>query len=51
MSEKNMEKMKEFLEKKKKDNQRKQEFQVNKKMGASSTSKKNQKTRGSNNKV
>ncbi len=51
MSEKNMEKMKEFLEKKKADNKKKQEFQVNRKMGSASTSKKNQKTRGSNNKV
>ncbi|MBF4695265.1 hypothetical protein [Fusibacter ferrireducens] len=51
MSEKNMEKMKAFLEKKKADNQQKQQFQVNKKIGSAATSKKNQKTRGSNNKV
>ncbi len=51
MSEKSMEMMKKFLEKKKEDQVQKQKFDFNKKIGSAQKAVKSSKTRGSNNKV
>ncbi len=51
MSEKNIEMMKKFLEKKKEQQKEKQKYEPNMKIGSSQREKKNIKNGGSNNKV